>query len=254
MAVVAWGDEQFELLPEKAVWWPRRSTLLVADLHLGKAATFRSAGVPVPECVTDADLARLSLVLERTGAKRLVILGDLLHARTGRCPETFARVERWRSRHQALDVLLIRGNHDDRAGDPPAEWRFRVVDEPSFDESGDPADARIGFAHHPEAAIVHAHEQDRRIFCGHIHPAVRLEGGLRSMRAPCFWFGASVCVVPAFGGFTGCAVVRPAEGDRVFAVGPDQVVAVRSAVRERSVPQSAAITRPRAPGTASRPR
>ena len=42
------SGEQLDLLPEKAIWWPRRRTLLVADVHCGKDATFRAMGVPVP--------------------------------------------------------------------------------------------------------------------------------------------------------------------------------------------------------------
>ena len=35
------ADEALALLPECALWWPARSTLLAADAHFGKAATLR---------------------------------------------------------------------------------------------------------------------------------------------------------------------------------------------------------------------
>jgi len=57
-----------------------------ADLHLGKAATFRRAGIPVPEGTSARDLARLATLVRDTGADRLLILGDLFHARVG-CTE-----------------------------------------------------------------------------------------------------------------------------------------------------------------------
>ena len=72
--------EAVELLPEKAVYWPREETLLVADLHLGKPDTFLAAGIAVPRDTAVADLATLTRLLERTAALRLVVLGDLLHA------------------------------------------------------------------------------------------------------------------------------------------------------------------------------
>ena len=42
------GGEALELLAEKAALLPERGTLLVADAHIGKAVSFRRAGVPVP--------------------------------------------------------------------------------------------------------------------------------------------------------------------------------------------------------------
>ena len=42
------------LLAGRALLWPERRTLLVADLHLGKGAVFRARGVPVPSGSTAA--------------------------------------------------------------------------------------------------------------------------------------------------------------------------------------------------------
>ena len=77
------AGEEVVMLPERALYWPRARTLFLADLHWGKAATFRASHVPVPIGTTASDLARLSRALTRTGASHLVILGDLLHARAG---------------------------------------------------------------------------------------------------------------------------------------------------------------------------
>ena len=46
------AGEQFVLLPQKAVFWPRERLLAIADIHFGKAATFRSFGIPVPRGTT----------------------------------------------------------------------------------------------------------------------------------------------------------------------------------------------------------
>ena len=80
------AGEQLVLLPERAAYWRRVQTLLVADPHFGKAAAFRAAGVPVPRGTTTGSLARLDAALARTGATRIVFLGDFLHARVGREP------------------------------------------------------------------------------------------------------------------------------------------------------------------------
>src|SRR6478609_3634551 len=87
-AVVDMAGEHVRLLAERAAYWERTQALLVADPHFGKAAAFRAAGVPVPRGTTTASLARLDAALERTGAARIVFLGDFLHAREGREAET----------------------------------------------------------------------------------------------------------------------------------------------------------------------
>ncbi|MDX2114004.1 MAG: ligase-associated DNA damage response endonuclease PdeM [Planctomycetota bacterium] len=214
MSLVEVGGERLELLAGRGAFWARERALLVADLHLGKPATFRTMGIPVPEATTRADLERLDRMLLATAARRLIILGDLLHARAGRAPETLDAVARWRGARRELSVLLIRGNHDHRAGDPPPHWGFEIVDGPfpvgPFVLRHEPADDERGY-----------------VLCGHIHPAVSLRGPAgTSMRCACFWFGAGVGVLPSFGAFTGAKVVRPARGDRVFAVGPETVVEV----------------------------
>ena len=72
-----------QLLPQRALWWPAARMVLVADVHFGKAATFRRAGQPVPHGTTADNLARLDALLAATGADHLVFLGDFLHARSG---------------------------------------------------------------------------------------------------------------------------------------------------------------------------
>ena len=101
------AGETVTLLPERALYWPRRAALLIADLHLGKDATFRASGVPLPGGTTAADLARLSVALERSGARRLVILGDFFHARRGRDPALLAEVAAWRAAHADLEIVLV---------------------------------------------------------------------------------------------------------------------------------------------------
>lgn len=203
-----WAGESLTLVPERAVWWPARRTLIAADLHLGKPAAFRAAGVPVPESVTGADLDRLSSVLERFAAARLIVLGDLLHAPSGLTTETLDRVALWRARHPDLRVMLIRGNHDRRCGDPAPALRIEAFEPPVVE-------GPLAFVHEP-AAMDGLH-----VLAGHIHPCARLRGPIGgTLRAPCFWFSARTAVLPAFGTFTGCASIRPTTGDRVFLVGP----------------------------------
>lgn len=212
-----WANEDLLCLPQRALFWPRRDTLIIADAHLGKPATFRSVGIPIPEGSTHADLARLSTLVAAFDAKRLVILGDLLHSRRGREQQTMAAVADWRASLPNLDILLIRGNHDRSAGDPPSDWNLRIADQ----VHADPADAHIAFAHEPEHV---PDAESRHVLCGHLHPAAVLDSPTRTLKAPCFWFRPRRAVLPAFGSFTGTLAIRPCPDDRVLIVGDNQVI------------------------------
>ena len=214
MAECVVAGEQLELLPERAVHWPSQRTLFVADYHLGKAASFRNAGIPLPSGTTTENVERLERLVARTQARRVVFLGDFLHSAAGRAPRTLARFAAWREARREIGITLVRGNHDARAGDPPEEWKFDVID----------AGERRGpfvLNHEPGAARGGGYA-----LAGHIHPAVRLHGADASLRLPCFWFAARYGVLPAFGAFTGTAVVRPRRGDQVFVIADDEVLRV----------------------------
>jgi DNA ligase-associated metallophosphoesterase len=214
-AIVA--GEALQLLPERAAYWARERTLLVADPHFGKAAAFRAGGVPVPRGTTTENLRRLDDALRRTDAQRIVFLGDFLHAREGRAPETLRVLNEWRATHADVAMLLVRGNHDARAGDPPVELAIRC-------ESGPITEQPFVFAHHP------ATSNDGYVLAGHIHPGVWLHGAGRQFeRLPCFWFGAQTAVLPAFGEFTGLASVDVREGDRVWVIAGNEVIDVTAA-------------------------
>jgi DNA ligase-associated metallophosphoesterase len=206
--------ERVYLMPERALFRERTGTLLVADVHWGKAATFRAAGIAVPGGTTTEGLSRLTAALERSGARRLVFLGDLFHAREGRVERTLAAVAEWRARHAHVEMSLVRGNHDKHAGDPPPELGISCCT-PPFDA------APFVYRHHPDES------PDGYTLSGHVHPAVRLLGrGRQRTRLPCFYFGARVGILPAFGSFTGVAEVTPGPGDRVFVPLDDCVIEV----------------------------
>jgi uncharacterized protein len=203
------------LLPERAVYWPARRTLMVADLHLGKSQTFWAAGAPVPDGVLDADLARLDHLLRRTEATRLIVLGDLLHAPVGVTPILIDRVAAWRNRPPAAaaELIVVPGNHDRAIEEVAAPWRLSLAD-PPFD------DAPFAFRHEPLAT------PGAYTWAGHIHPQVLLASARDSVRLPCFWLGPQVGVLPSFSAFTRGQTIRPADGDAVYTVADGHVVPI----------------------------
>ena len=123
---------------------------------------------------------------------------------------TLAALQRWRADHASLQLTLVRGNHDDRAGDPPAALGIQAVDEPL------PL-GPFALCHHPQPV------EGAYVLAGHWHPCISLGGRANDrLRLPCFWFGDEleypVGVLPAFGSFNRMHPVKLRESDRVYVV------------------------------------
>lgn len=207
------------LLPGRAALVTGSATLLVADLHLGKAATFRHAGIPVPEGSAQRDLDRLARLVLGRRVRRLLVLGDLFHAGTGCTPGVFAEFEALRGSIAGTEVVLVRGNHDRSIGRLPAALGIDAclprLDEPPFHFVHDPADG------------VDAVAAGRCVVAGHLHPTVAVRGrsGDR-LTGRCFLARPGLVVLPAFGSFTGGARTAPQPGVRLWLARDDGVVEV----------------------------
>jgi uncharacterized protein len=210
------------LHPSGAAYLSADHTLLIADAHVGKAVSFRKLGVPVPRATTSETLDKLTQAIADTGARRVVFLGDFLHSARSHAAGTLAALARWREQHAHLPLTLVRGNHDDRAGDPPASLGFTVVDEPLML-------GPFALCHHPRAVA------GCYVLAGHWHPCISVGGrAFERLRLPCFWLGddsgqlpqQAVGVLPAFGSFTGMHRIEPRAGDRIFPVAGDVVRAL----------------------------
>lgn len=201
------AGERMQLFADRALFWPARRRLLIADLHLGKGDVFRAAGIALPSGGTAHDLARLDGLIAATGANELWVLGDLLHGAThhARWREGW---DRWRGTHAGLRIAALRGNHDRHRDDAGLEIE-------ALGESV--ADGSLLMRHEPCA------HPSLHVLAGHLHPALRLPGVRRAL--PGFWLRAGLTVLPAFSAFTGGHVVACGDGER-FAVCVDGHIAL----------------------------
>ncbi len=200
------GGESVYLHPDRALCW--RDSVVVADVHLGKGDSFRARGLPLPRGELDDDLARLGALVAGQGARRLVVIGDLVHGTLA--PVTVARVAEWRAALDA-EVVLVRGNHD-RHGVPEA-WGVDIVDEVLVD-------GPFAFVHEPSSVA------EAYTWSGHLHPTVAVRGTADRLRFPAFLVGAALGVLPAFTRFSGGPVVRGDLGWRRYACGPGEILAL----------------------------
>lgn len=201
------------LHPFRALYWEEEEALLIADLHLGKAQHFRKAGIAVPASAGQENWERLISLLWDFQPRRVLFLGDLFHSEYNTDWEELIELT---SQYEAIRFELVVGNHDILSPDAYQAARLLVHEEPY----------QLGsflLSHHPMEEV----PEGGYNLAGHIHPRVVLEGmGKQRMRLPCFWFGKDQALLPAFGVFTGTAVVKPKTGDQVFVLAEERVVQV----------------------------
>ncbi len=206
-ALIQVRKEKLQLLPDKAMYWPSQRTLMIADLHLGKAMHFRKAGIPVPNGVDELNLQRLNGLLVLARPKEVLLLGDLFHSGHNSSWSAFVAL---RHQHRSTAFTLVSGNHDVLSAEHYALAEMEVV---PFVDHGP-----FHFTHHPTEHAI------RYNLAGHIHPSIQLIGKAKqTVQLPCFYFGRSGGVLPAFGGFTGLYRMPRMIGDRVFATAQGQV-------------------------------
>lgn len=208
------NGERLVLLPQKAAFWPRERMLIIADIHFGKAAAFRSFGIPVPKGTTTENLQALDGLVALTGAGHVLFLGDFLHARAAHAASTQAAMLAWRRRRCELVLTLVRGNHDRHAGDPADQLGIDLVDEPY-------TVGPFSFCHHPDI------DAPGYVLAGHVHPVYVLATRFDALRLPCFIAGPRRMILPSFGAFTGGHAMRPAPDERVWVSSGEAVHSVR---------------------------
>ena len=181
------AGEPLQLLADRALYWPARNRLLVADLHLGKGDALRAAGIAVPSGGTRHDLDRLGALLRATGASQLWVLGDFLHG--PRQPRVEAAWRAFLADHPECSCSVIAGNHD-RALVPDAAGVVHLPD--------DVRDGPFRFRHMPVGS---PEPGGGHVICGHVHPVVRLPG--LPGRHPALALESHQAILPAFSAFTG---------------------------------------------------
>ena len=208
-------EKECWLMPEKALYIPQQSTLVIADLHIGKCSAFRQAGIAVPILSSEYDLLMLSKIIDRANAKRLIILGDFLHSRAAQHQSILNLLSVWREQHKDIEIILIKGNHDQHAGNPDIRLNIKCIDE----------ELR-------EPPWIYSHElvmyENNFSLAGHIHPVIQLNGfGKDKLRLPCFYIEKNYCILPAFGYFTGgYKMYKVSKFTQAYVIAEDSVIRV----------------------------
>ena len=199
------------LHPFKSIFWEDTKILFLSDLHIGKAAHFRKAGIPIPELVHSDDFSKMNYLIKTYQPRRLVFLGDLFHSEYNKAWEEF---KKYTIKYIQIKPELVIGNHD-------------ILDESHYSFMDIHRNTLIIepfiLTHQPMA------EEEISEFynlCGHLHPSVRIFGAAKqSFRVECFYFGQKQGILPAFGNFTGTSkLLKKAKNDKTFAITENEVI------------------------------
>ena len=210
---ITFAGTTIHLLPQKALFLPEHSLLVLGDLHLGKAMHFRKAGIFMPAASAADDYGVLQHLMQQYQPRQVFFLGDLFHSLHN---SEWLRFAAWIATYPDTRFTLIRGNHDILDDSEYGQIGLRVVE----------GALRLGdliFAHEPMAEV----PEGTINIAGHIHPGCVLRGrGRQSLTLPCFYQSGPTFLLPAFGKLTGLHVLSRYQATRVFAVLPERVVAV----------------------------
>lgn len=212
--IVTVKGEHLRLMAEKVLMWEEARLIVVADLHLGKAASLQARGVPVPEVVV-MDLQKIARVIERERPARVLFLGDWIHATDAWSPVLEDALQVFFASYPQVRFELVIGNHE--RGSLPRLARLPL--RPYFENL---QEGPFLFEHGHEKAPPSL--QGLFVLRGHWHPVVEMRHGSTHLRLPCFWQTAGSLTLPSFGELTGGHPVRPGSGDRIYAVAGTEVV------------------------------
>ncbi|MCU0423369.1 MAG: ligase-associated DNA damage response endonuclease PdeM [Bacteroidia bacterium] len=210
MISVSVKNEELILCKQKAIWWPRKRMLIISDLHVGKVSHFRLHGIAAPVELIKYQFDELIELFNLFNPSSCIIVGDLFHAKINK--EWDKWVELLQQYH-SISFTLIRGNHDTIPAyvfkHANMKTSMSFIQEPFL------------FVHQPE---VH---HSLYVISGHIHPGIKLNGkGKQHLTLPCFYFGESYALLPAFGNFTGLQLVEPNKHDKVYVITKQEVIAI----------------------------
>jgi len=199
------------LLPQRALLIKEIATLILGDLHLGKAMHFRKAGISFPQASASKDYTVLQQLMEIHQPKEVYFLGDLFHSSQN---TEWLQFENFVKSHSNTKFVLIKGNHDILKKEVYESLQLEVIPQQLTYKN-------LIFSHEPLKEIT----EGKINIIGHIHPGCVIRGlGKQYLRLPCFYFKQQTFVLPAFGQLTGLQILEHTKEVNIYAVLPDKVV------------------------------
>jgi len=201
-------NQTFILLPQKAIYWTQKQTLILGDLHLGKATHFRKNGIALNQSIAQNDFEKLNFLLSNLKLKEVYFLGDLFHSEYN---SEIMELAKTILKNTSIKFTLVKGNHD-------------IIKQVHFEKIGIQVVTELKvepfiFTHEP------INTSNFYNIYGHLHPGIRLKGKARqNLSLPCFYFAKNFAVMPAFSNFTGLKILPNKEAVAIYLVAEHKII------------------------------
>ncbi len=185
------------VLLENAVYLPTVDTVIISDLQLGHEQQLRDLGSNILYEQGLQMIGLLETLIDQVKAKRLVINGDLKHE-FGHisAQERHDIIRLLKAFKDKVEVVVVRGNHDTLTEVLTKEVGVEMSD--SWSDGGFYAVHGHDLPDEEDPVYKEAHT----VVIGHVHPAVRIDDGVRAERYKCFLIGQygkkRLVVLPSF--------------------------------------------------------
>lgn len=219
------------LTGEPALLLEKEKILVVTDLHIGIEYELYKSGIKVPS-QTEKILNRLEKLIKETGAKKLIILGDLKHQVPGSTFQEEREIPFFLNRlKQLTKVEIVPGNHD------PGLEKYLPKDVKLHKNTGFLRNG-IYFAHGhtwPKKDVLKA----KTIISGHSHSQFEFKNNLGYRWLEPVWLRAStdkdklitkyktepkheqeIILIPPFNSFSGGRPINRSNDEREEFLGP----------------------------------
>ena len=205
------GNTDWQLLPEKALYQEKLNLLVLGDIHIGKTTEFRNAGIALPRELQEKNILKLIQLIRNLDVRKVVFLGDLFH---GKENQEFEYVSALCLYFSSVEFVLVMGNHEKMKAEFYEKLGLTVVTKLKIEE--------VTLVHEPDF------ESEEMHISGHLHPGIRIQGkGRDSLVVPVFAARACCFILPAFGNFTGKYLLNVSEWQHLFVVGEKRVLKLK---------------------------
>ena len=178
------------LTNDYALFLDESRTIIIADLHLGYEGAMQSEGISFPKYQKEVMVNRLENIVRKFRPERIVVNGDFKHEFSKNLRQEWREVEEVLNfLLERVDVILVRGNHDN--------FLMTIVSAKG-----------VTFENHitiDGITLTHGHKEFRKdediLVIGHEHPSLKLRDEIgASIKLPCFLFHETerIIVLPAF--------------------------------------------------------
>ena len=199
------SNQRLVLSADRCIYWEDEQTLLLSDMHIGKSAHFRKAGIAIPQQVFQEDLHRFFQQVHLFSPKQIIVTGDFFHSFANQEHDWFSK---WRAVLDNVKIILVKGNHEILTNSAYADLGIEIVEK----------ELHLGPFHFSHE-LLNEKTTTHFSFVGHTHPGIKINGkGKQSFVFPCFYFKNDYCILPAFSKFTGKFLVVPQKNETAYAI------------------------------------